>query len=267
MSQKLILIVKEKFFAIDINKVQEIVMVKNFEDFKSANPFVRGSCKIRGRFFPLLDCRKLLGYPSLIEDRQELVKTLQQREQDHIDWLNALEDSIKNNTPFTKAKDPTKCAFGKWYYSYKAPSETIRRLLDLFEAPHNRIHSLAEKLLDLAKTNQQEAISILNNERANTLARMLKLFAELKSLLITDLRTLAVLLGDNFTSSVALEIDNVDAIRNFSRENFTFKPLDSDKKIFKGVWSNNEITIFELSVEEILSLSANLITPHQSAVV
>ncbi len=42
----------------------------------------------------------------------------------HYEWAEALTvGTILQGKEFTKAIDPTKCALGKWYYSYQPPKE------------------------------------------------------------------------------------------------------------------------------------------------
>ncbi len=254
---QLIFICKDTEYAIDISHIQEIVPSRSIDPIKTNCAWIKGATKIRQKFFYVFDFRKILGFKSLLEERQELVEILNQREKDHIDWLEALSKSIKEGEEFTKAKDPRMCAFGKWFYSYKAPDSTIRRLLDQFEDPHNRIHGLAEKLLSLAETNKSEALQILEEEKKYTLAKMLKLFAELKQTLITNIRSLMIVLGPSFDSSVVLEVDGIDNIRNLEKEDLVSKSIKSDHNLIHKVWTNSKKTIFEVNYNSLYYLLAN----------
>ncbi|MCX7952237.1 MAG: CZB domain-containing protein [Deltaproteobacteria bacterium] len=251
---ELVFICRDTEYALDISKIQEIVPSRALEPVQSSCPWVKGATKIRNKFFYVFDFRKILGLPILLEERQTLVETLNQREKDHIDWLEALYKSITEKVEFTKAKDPTKCAFGKWYYSYKAPDSTIRRLLDQFEDPHNRIHSLAEKLLNLAEHDQKKAVEILEDEKRFTLAKMLKLFAELKQILITNIRSLLIVFGPVFESSVVLEVDAVDNLRHLEKENLEMRPIKTDKEIIDKVWVNEKTTIYGINFKNLFEM-------------
>lgn len=252
----LIFTCKDTEYGLDISAVQEIVPTKALENVKISSQWIKGATKIRQRYFYVFDFRKILGYQTLLEERQQLVETLNQREKDHIDWLEALYKSITEGVEFTKAKDPTKCAFGKWYYSYKAPDSTIRRLLDQFEDPHNRIHGLAEKLLNLAEVDKKKAIEILEEEKRFTLAKMLKLFAELKQLLVTNIRSLMIVLGPSFDSSVVIEVDGIDNIRNLEKENLVPKQIKSQHDLVARVWTNETRTVYELDHDTLYKLLA-----------
>jgi hypothetical protein len=66
----------------------------------------------------LYDFNKLMGSENHNQVMNRLVTQLDDMEQQHKDWLDDLETSIKENISFTKALDPTKCAFGIWYMVY-----------------------------------------------------------------------------------------------------------------------------------------------------
>jgi len=57
------------------------------------------------------DFSEIIGAQSPVLYRAELQETLGLRRQDHIDWLDALEHSLKTGEPFKKAKDPHACAW------------------------------------------------------------------------------------------------------------------------------------------------------------
>ncbi|MRR49434.1 MAG: hypothetical protein EG825_00740 [Rhodocyclaceae bacterium] len=82
-----------------------------------------------------------LRQPSEYAEYEEMIASLPQRKQDHLDWMAALERSIHGSEPFSKARDPRACAFGKWYYGYTPKDRRLAMLLAQFERPHNQIHA------------------------------------------------------------------------------------------------------------------------------
>ena len=74
-----------------------------------------------------------MTYNDGTEVTQKLIQLFTEKEKDHHDWLNALEESIVDGVPFTKAKDPHQCAFGKWYDKF----QTLAGRFILF---HRRCH-------------------------------------------------------------------------------------------------------------------------------
>jgi hypothetical protein len=149
---------------------------------------------------------------------EEIRTMLPQRRQDHIDWMNALEDAIVNRTPFTKARNPHECAFGKWYDSYQSNDTRIRGFMAQFNRPHRHIHSLADKLLTLVENGQRdEALHIFNETKNTTLTELLELFRFAEELFLGKLRPVAVILSEgHFTC--ALGTDGVQDIVSVSED-------------------------------------------------
>jgi chemotaxis signal transduction protein len=152
---------------------------------------------------------ELLQEPSLYQELETLIEMLPQRRQDHINWMLALEESLKLETPFTKPRNPRECAFGKWYYTYKTENEWIRLHLDAMESPHANIHALADQLIPLARnTNKETALNLFQEKRNSTLASLLNLFEMLQNLLIGLIRKEALIVNDGKTR-YALGLDKV----------------------------------------------------------
>lgn len=69
----------------------------------------------------------------------------------HYQWVEALGvGTMLMGKEFTKAKDPTKCDLGKWYYSFTPPEELKEPYLKI-EEPHKNIHATAEKIISAVK--------------------------------------------------------------------------------------------------------------------
>ncbi len=140
---------------------------------------LKGSVMYRGQPTPIFDFAESVGLDSPFEENHNLIQLLVDREKDHVEWINSLEDSLVNGVPFKKATDPHKCAFGTWFDSYQTRDEGFKELLEKFDSPHKHIHSLAERLLSLRdKGNKERALSILADERMSTLSKLVRLFEE-----------------------------------------------------------------------------------------
>jgi hypothetical protein len=95
-----------------------------------------------------------LSVQSAYGEYVELQTMLPQRRQDHLDWMSALETSIRTGAEFSKARNPHDCAFGKWYYGHHFADRRLSLLMGQFEQPHAVIHGLADKLLGIAEAGQ-----------------------------------------------------------------------------------------------------------------
>lgn len=159
-----------------------------------------------------------LGEKSVFEEFDQLVATLPQRRQDHIDWMAALEQSLLHEeVPFTKARSPYECAFGKWFYAFKSDDRRLTLLLTQFETPHARIHSLADRLLAMAASGQREqALLILEEEKRGTLHTLLDLFDQVLNLLPMLKRPVALIVNPG-DGRHAVGIDRVLDIRDVAQ--------------------------------------------------
>lgn len=141
---------------------------------------ILGVYKYQNSMVPIFDFAKLIGVDSGQVVMQSLIENLELREKEHVDWLDALNQSLEDeNIAFTKALDPHKCAFGKWYDGFETRDETLRDILVQFDVPHKHIHSLANKLFALRDQGKQaEALDCLHIERHGTLRRLESLFSQ-----------------------------------------------------------------------------------------
>lgn len=173
----------------------------------------------------------LVGANSLVDECAALSDLLQQRRQDHIDWLAALENSILTGAAFTKATDPNKCAFGRWFDQYQSNDAELRAIMLQFEQPHCRIHALAQRLLSLAvdEARVEEAIQILNEERHSTLQTLLALFDQADGRLREMVKPVALIV-DLGRKLYALELDVIEDIHDFSESDWLPDSDGGDKK-------------------------------------
>lgn len=159
-----------------------------------------------------------VGETTQYQEYDDLAALLPQRRQDHIDWMAGLEQSLLHNIPFTKARSPYECAFGKWYYTFRTEERRLTMLMAQFEAPHARIHGLADRLLTLQAAGEQEqAMRIFQQEKEGTLANLLQLFDDVLSLLPHLKRPVALIVNDGVARH-ALGIDRVLDIRDIGND-------------------------------------------------
>jgi len=149
--------------------------------------FISGVINHRGTIIPVVDMRALLGFEPQTAEADKLKAMFEKLKNDHIGWLNALQDAIYTTNPFSKATDPTKCAFGKWYLSVMdgtSPMSAmvqddpiLKNLFDRFDVPHRNIHGIAPKaLLYKEEGDVEKAIELIDRARDTDLAEMIELF-------------------------------------------------------------------------------------------
>lgn len=117
--------------------------------------------------FSILGIQDISKNSGKISTSNNTMHELKQREIDHLDWSSDLQRSILLHADkLNVQKDPTKCAFGKWYYSDKKNGTiklfpgTEKHLRDI-EKCHNELHHSAVTIdTQLGAEEFHEAINI-----------------------------------------------------------------------------------------------------------
>lgn len=207
--------VKNQFFAIATQDMREMIVMPETAQVPNVPDYIRGVINLRGRVLPVLDLRKRMGLVSALEETENFCTLMQQREQDHRNWLQELELSVKERRPFGLTTDPHKCAFGKWYDRYRADNPWVAELLKRFDAPHQQIHGVAVEV-EKRKAGQRydEAARLIAETREGLLAQLVKLFGEFRDLVRDAERETAVILeGEN--RLFAISVDMAHCIEKF----------------------------------------------------
>ena len=184
--------------------------------------YVKGVINHRGTIIPAIDTRLLLSFRSHEEEIDELEQMLADREKDHVEWLRELKACAETGDPFTKATDPTKCAFGKWYDNLRANTAlleaitkgdvALKAIIDQFNDPHKRIHGIAERVLELASKGQGKiAKQIIDDAWNNELAHMRKLFKNLIDS-VRAAHTSMMIISEHEGKKIGLIVDEVHSV-------------------------------------------------------
>lgn len=174
--------IKEQPFAIPLKHLQEMIVLPPVTQVPSAPPFVRGVINLRGRVLPLVDLRKRMNWTTAAEDTTAICALMEQREQDHQNWLSELEASVHEGRPFKLTTDPHKCAFGRWYDSFHTENVALACLLKRFDAPHQAIHREGAEIVRMMESgDRQKAESQLQSIRVFILSVLQRLFAEVRA--------------------------------------------------------------------------------------
>lgn len=199
-----------------------------------AHPFLAGILNQRGVILPVVDLRRVLGMPTFSEEIDDMRQFVAGREQDHVGWLQELRRCAESGATFTKALDPTKCAFGQWYEkirsndaaraSLSGGTVVLEKILDDFDAPHRRIHGIAESVLQLAQNGGlDEARAKIEEAWDTDLATMKRLFARFFQA-FQDLRVPSVVSMSVEGVPFAVIVDEVQSVRECTEERFEPAP-------------------------------------------
>ncbi len=208
----LIAVVEGARLAVPSAWASEMIVLPAVSALPLAPPAVRGIGMRRGRTVTMLDARIRLGYPSRRAETDALVALLEAREADHVRWVDTLLECIDHDRPFTLARDPHACAFGRWYDHYVPPTLALKQHMAKFDEPHRAVHALADEAEQLLRTEGKaaahERIEIF---RSISLGRMRQLFRDARRLVQEDVREI-VITHETDGQIVGLIVDEVEAV-------------------------------------------------------
>lgn len=159
--------VGDNVYGINSKYVRSIETLGEVTTIVDSEPNVRGGVIYQNNFIYLLDLRKLFGLKMQIEEFDKAVQP-EQRIKDHVNWISALEESVRERTEFMLSDDPHQCAFGKWYYSFKTSNNVLKHQLAAINAPHEAIHNTAKLIKKLTKEDKYDAALSAIEELRNT---------------------------------------------------------------------------------------------------
>lgn len=180
---------------------------------------VRGVIKFRGKVIQLVDTRKILNLTTIPDEIDAFCKMIDQRYQDHLNWIKTLEKTVKDDTEFTLTTDPHKCAFGKWYDSFSSKNTNIMFLSTFkkFDEPHKAIHQIAITAKELIeKGDKQAAIELIESVKNTELKQMLHLFDDIKEAYKESRKETSIVIGENEENCVSLSVDQIVAIEHLN---------------------------------------------------
>lgn len=209
-------------FAIPLEQVLYIEKdVKRNIQVKELKEFNHEVITYQNNTVQLYDFNRLVGSSNHQEKMNELVTTLNQMETSHKEWLDALEDAIKNATPFTKQVDPNLCEFGRWYNQFETDNEELSEIFERFDEPHKKLHSLAGEILKLNEQNHEQALKRLEQERHSTLSDLIHLFHLAKERALNSIRPIILFVEHHQGRVTALRLDNINDIVEYDRKAFS----------------------------------------------
>ncbi|MCC7387965.1 MAG: chemotaxis protein CheW [Phycisphaerales bacterium] len=252
-------------FAVPVGHVLGLI---KYEPRELRRPFGEGEALAgflvhQGRVIPVVELRTLLGMRSMATESEEVLATLEQRKQDHINWLDELETSVHENRAFRLTTDPHACKFGKWYDSLMSSVPAVQRftngsgplegVLRAFDQPHQRIHAIALDVARLMETGDQHgALGVIQHSRNGDLSTMVSLFDRAKDMFVSLRRTLLLIL-ELRGERIGVLIDQVQNMRALLPEHMQSVTVDSRMITGMAMPSAGEAPVAVMDVEGLYS--------------
>jgi chemotaxis signal transduction protein len=219
----------EQQYGIPARDIREMIPLSRITGLPDVPDYIRGVLNLRGSIITLIDLRKRLGLRSLAEEHQNLADILVKRKEDHLNWLKELSASVVENREFKLGRDPHKCAFGVWYDSFVTNNVYLKILLDKFDVPHKRIHTIADKVDELRRQGLHDnAMRLIRLTSETDLTKMVHLFDQtIKQ--IKEVTEIVIVL-ERADCSYGLLVDSVNEVTDINGET-----IESPPKIQNGV--------------------------------
>jgi len=254
----------DELFAIDIANILSITQdLDSLLKTPVKSKGLTGIINYLGDPVAVYNFAEMLSIPSSRELKTELVDLLDAREKDHVDWVEALEKSLKEDVPFEKARDPHMCEFGKWYDKFETRDEALTDIMKRFDKPHKKIHALADELLGLKERNKLDiALEKLQIARHSTLSYLKKHFSHAREQVQDSLHTVVInITNDGSKPVIALQIDEIHEVMNFTQtdliglDRIGLDAIDGMEGYFKGYLGgeDNKSSCLLLDTENLLN--------------
>lgn len=228
---------------------------------------LRGIMDFRGEAVPLFDLRKKLDCISQAQEISDLIKTLQLRKQDHLHWIAKLKEAVYNQQEITVETNPHRCAFGKWYDSFKTDSAILDYYLSRFDKPHQRIHQLAVESQELMRLGKNTAAQeIIQAAEKKELKLLIKLFDSAAEQLTNYSYEYAVVVEEG-AKKMALIVDTLKYFDKFDAISEELPALITrDKNNFvvaigKKIHPETTDEVMILQLDKLLGQEMALLTP------
>lgn len=106
-------------------------------------------------------------------ENNALLRTVQTAETAHYKWSSNLSNALYAGTKFTGSTDPTTCVLGQWIYGEVGTEDpNILALRDKIQPLHEELHESAIYVLDLLKTNPEQAQAYYQNTILSNLSTL-----------------------------------------------------------------------------------------------
>ncbi len=161
----LLLVVKDKYFAIDVESIIEILRPKDITQIPEVPDYILGVMNIRGHIGTVVSLRKMMDYKEMGEELQDFIVEIKEG---HSDWVKELEESVNQGKDFTKTLDPHACPLGVWIDEVmtclKCDDTFMEKIKREINPHHKHLHEKGRTVIDTALYDKEKAVGIIRTE-------------------------------------------------------------------------------------------------------
>ena len=231
----------ENRFAVNCKYVVSIEPVTKTTEIVNASKEVRKISYYKNEPVSIYDLRRLFGLISNEEYLQKVVD-LPQRIKDHEKYAQTLENCINTKTPFELNVDPHKCAFGKWYESYKTEKISNRVILTelkKLEFYHDQFHKTAETVRDYISEGKIDEAAKYSSEIVRQKDYIVKALSDINDIMAKNISELTIILQLK-DRKIGIIVDTAESVEN----------IDEIQELPPSVATTNYIKRLGLSQKE-----------------
>lgn len=164
----LLLVVKDKYFAIDVEHIIEILRPKDITEIPEVSSYILGVMNIRGHIGTVVSLRKMMHYKEMSEELQEFIADITTG---HTVWVKELEESVNQEKDFTRTLDPHACPLGHWLDDIltclKCDDTFMDKIKREINPHHKKLHEKGRVVIDTALNDKEKAVGIVRTEIHN----------------------------------------------------------------------------------------------------
>lgn len=212
-----------------------------------------GVITLYGQAIEIIDLRVLFQMPPLSEDLADFAKMKEL----HLEWVEELEASVRENKEFYLAKDPHKCKFGMWFDQFSTENHSLKHVLNRIEEPHKQLHRCAIELEKyrgvsnekMIEDTLEKATDLCHNHIVPLLDKLIATYAEVNRGIIIVLEMEG--------SKIGIFADQVTGTKVFEKSDFKLEKSSQLKfsSYIKNIISPPNAPIYmELDVNTIMTL-------------
>lgn len=254
--------IQGNMYCVDSRYIEALIQLPEFVTLPDAPPVIRGVFPHRGDFVTIFDMRTALGMRSLADEFDVFAAMLDKRKEEHIQWVEALETSIRTGEAFKLSHDPHACAFGRWYDNFKSDEYMINAHLKKIDEPHQRLHRLADEM-DACRgiadpvERERRLEALLQQAGGVLMPAIVRLLDETKEVFRDSmLHEMTLVLSD---ARLGLVVDEVMMVEQLLPARQEDKLSEANRSSYlAGIRRSRTVpnTIFELDIPRILQAAA-----------
>ncbi len=148
--------VGNNLFSVDSRYIETIMQLPPCDKLPDARPEIKGIFHYRGKTITMFDLRLVMRLKSRENEFEDFSKMIDARKGDHINWVDALENTARTDAPFTLATDYHKCALGRWCDNFHSDIAELNFQIGKITDPHRKLHETANQVHDILKNKHDE---------------------------------------------------------------------------------------------------------------